>query len=55
MIKETEKKHEGFPTMKGRESFFFFLKKVFGKNKRTVTMRRVDKERGNIRKVHTKE
>ena len=26
MIKETEKKHEGFPTIKGREKFFFFWK-----------------------------
>ena len=57
--KETEKKHEGFPTTKGREKFFFFLKKVFGNKKRRATMRRVDKERErereNIRRVHTKE
>ena len=34
MIKETEKKHEGFPTMKGREKFFFFEKSVWRKKKK---------------------
>ena len=54
MIKKTEKKHEGLAKMKGREKFLF-LRKVPGNKKRRVTMRRVDKERGNIRRVHTKE
>ena len=54
MIKETEKKYEGLAKMKVREKFFFL--EVFGnKKKRRVTMRRVDKERGNIWRVHTKE
>ena len=55
MIKETEKKHEGLATITGREKFFFFEKKCLATKKRRVTMRRVGKERGNIRRVHTKE
>ena len=38
-----------------RKFFFFFEKCVWQQKKRRVTMRRVDKERGNIRRVHTKE
>ena len=46
MKKETKKKHEGLAKMKGREKFFW--KKVWQQKRRRVTMRRVDKDRGNI-------
>ena len=55
MIKETEKKHEGLAKLKREREKFFFLKKSVWQQKRRATMRRVDKERANIRRVHTKE
>ena len=49
------KETQGFAKMKGRKKFFFWKRKCLATKKGRVTMRRVDKERGNIRRVHTKE